>query len=92
MSLDLSTTAYSGLGDGQADTVIVNATGAANSAVVNNATGIVSATGLSASVTIFGSDPLNDHLIVNALAGDDAVQASGLGTRIIRLTRFKLIR
>jgi Ca2+-binding RTX toxin-like protein len=41
---------------------------------------------LSAPVTIFGSDPTNDRLIVNALDGDDAVQASNLPAGIIGFT------
>jgi len=86
VNLDLSVTAGSGPGDGQADAVIVNATDEADSLAINGEPGIVTVAGLSAPVTIFGSDPTNDRLIVNALDGDDTVQASNLAAGIIGFT------
>jgi Ca2+-binding RTX toxin-like protein len=53
---------------------------------VKGSAGIVSVTGLSAAVTIFGSDPANDRVIVNALDGDDVVQASSLPAGVIGFT------
>ncbi len=37
-------------------------------------------------VHITGAEAANDHLIVNALGGDDVVDASGLSATAIRLT------
>jgi Ca2+-binding RTX toxin-like protein len=86
VNIDLATPPGSGVGDGQADTVIVNGT-AGNDAitVASDATG-VSVLGLSAQVHIAGAEPANDRLAINALAGDDAVEASGLAAGAIQLT------
>ena len=72
------------MGDAQADNIIVNATGGADSMTVAGSSGSVSVTGLSAAVTIFGSEAANDRLTVDALAGDDVVDASGLAAGLIR--------
>jgi Ca2+-binding RTX toxin-like protein len=41
---------------------------------------------LAAQVTITGAEPANDRLTINALAGDDVVEASGLAADAIQLT------
>ena len=46
----------------------------------------VTATGLSAQVNITGAEAANDRLTVNALAGDDVVEASGLTASAIQFT------
>jgi Ca2+-binding RTX toxin-like protein len=46
----------------------------------------VTATGLSVQVNITGAEAANDRLTVNALAGDDVVEASGLTASAIQLT------
>ena len=74
-----------GIGDGAADTVTINGTEEADSIMVNGSPGSVSVTGLSASVTIIGIDTI-DLLTINALGGDDAVGASGLGAAVIGFT------
>ena len=43
--------------------------------------------GLAAQVNITGAEAANDRLTVNALAGDDVVEASGLAAGAIQLTR-----
>lgn len=75
-----------GIGDGAADTVTVNGTEEADSIMVNGSPGSVSVTGLSASVTMIGIDATLDLLTINALGGDDAVGASGLGAAVIGFT------
>ena len=73
VNIDLSA---NGVGDGQVDTVIVNGTAGDDAiAVTGDATG-VSVIGLAASVNITGAEAANDRLVVNALAGDDVVEAS----------------
>ena len=42
--------------------------------------------GLAAQVNITGAEAANDRLTVNALAGDDVVEASGLAAGAIQLT------
>ena len=73
-------------GDGQPDTVIVNGTNGDDVAlVVGDASG-TSVLGLAAQVNITGAEAANDRLTVNALAGDDVVEASGLAAGAIQLT------
>ena len=75
-----------GGGDGQPDNVIVQGTNGDDvSFVVGDASG-VSALGLSAQVNITGSEAANDRLTINALSGDDVVEASGLSAGAIQLT------
>jgi Ca2+-binding RTX toxin-like protein len=84
VNIDLASPPGSGMGDGQADTIIVNGTNAEDAiTVAGDATG-VSVTGLAAQVNIAGAEAANDKLIVNALGGDDVVEASGLSANAIR--------
>ncbi len=86
LNLDLGSPPGSGAGDGQADTVIVNGTSGADTVVVGGNASGVSVDGLSARVNITGAEAANDRLIVNALGGDDVVDASGLTADAILLT------
>ncbi len=73
-------------GDGQPDNVVVNGTNGDDGVlVVGDASG-VSVLGLSAQVNITGAEAANDRLTVNALGGDDVVEASGLAASGIQLT------
>jgi Ca2+-binding RTX toxin-like protein len=75
-----------GINDGAADTVIVNGTAGNDAAqVIGDANG-VSVFGLAARINIIGAEAANDRLIVNALAGDDVIEASGLLLGGIQLT------
>ncbi len=86
VSIDLASVAGSGVGDGQADNVIVNGTGGDDVALVVDGTGTITTLGLSARVDILGSEAANDRLTINLLAGDDIMDASGLADGFIRLT------
>jgi Ca2+-binding RTX toxin-like protein len=86
VNIDLSATAGSGVGDGQADTVTVNGTAHHDAITVAGDAGSAAVHGLAARVQITGAEAANDRLIVNALRGDDAVDASGLGAATIQLT------
>jgi Ca2+-binding RTX toxin-like protein len=86
VSLDLAGTPGSGVGDGQADTVIVNGTRGNDNIVVTGDSGGIKVSGLAAGVSISGAEAANDHLRVNALAGNDVVDASGLAANAIALT------
>jgi Ca2+-binding RTX toxin-like protein len=75
-----------GVGDGQPDSVIVEGTNGDDIIqVVGDASG-VDVLGLAARVNITGAEAANDRLTVNARAGDDVVEASGLAAGAIQLT------
>jgi Ca2+-binding RTX toxin-like protein len=75
-----------GAGDGQPDTVTVNGTAADDHIRVVNYGGSVVVKGLSAQVTIDGAEAGNDTLVVNALDGNDTINASALNAGQINLT------
>jgi Ca2+-binding RTX toxin-like protein len=76
IDVDLAGTPGSGVGDGAADTVIVNGTNGADAIVVAGSGADVSVLGLAAQVNVTTSEAANDRLIINALAGDDVIEAS----------------
>ena len=84
VNLDLASPPGSGTGDGQADTVIVNGTNGDDAVIVAGDASGVAVLGLAAQVNITGAEAANDRLTVNALAGDDVVDASGLSAGAIR--------
>lgn len=86
VDLDLASTPGSGLGDGAADTVVVNATASADTVQVAGSGTTFSVTGLAAQINVSGSEGSNDHLRVNLLGGDDVLSASGLAAGVISLT------
>jgi Ca2+-binding RTX toxin-like protein len=86
INLNLESTPGSGVGDGQADNVIVTGTSYDDAIIAfGNASG-TSVLGLAAQVNITGAEAANDRLTINALAGDDAVDASALAAGAIQLT------
>ncbi len=78
VAIDLSATPGSGVGDGQADTVVINATNGDDTINVTDNNGVVTVSGLATDVTITGFEA-GDHLVINGLGGDDVINASGLG-------------
>jgi Ca2+-binding RTX toxin-like protein len=86
VSIDLGFPAGSGAGDGAADTIIVEGSGGADVIVVQGDAGSATVSGLAALVNITGAEPANDRLVINALAGDDVVEGSGLSAAAIQLT------
>ena len=85
VNTDLAGTA-GGVGDGQPDNVIIHGTDDDDVSLVFDDASGVSAIGLAAQVNIVGSEGANDRLTINALAGDDVVEASGLSAGAIQLT------
>ena len=86
VEVNLNLAVPGGAGDGAADAVIVYGTNGDDSAlVVGDASG-VAVLGLAAQVNITGAEAANDRLTVNAQAGDDIVEASGLAAGAIQLT------
>jgi Ca2+-binding RTX toxin-like protein len=72
------------LGDGQVDRVIVNGTNADDVMTMAGDNGGVQILGLAATIALTNLDVV-DQLQVNALAGEDVIDASGLGASAIVL-------
>ena len=75
-----------GGGDGQADTVTVNGTQGADVFGVSGDAGGVGVFGLQATTNIFFQEQANDRLMLNALGGDDVIDATSLEADGIQLT------
>jgi Ca2+-binding RTX toxin-like protein len=84
--INLNLAAVGGGGDAQPDNVIVIGTNGDDVALVAGDASGTSVFGLAAQVNITGAEAANDRLTVNALAGDDVVEASGLAASGIQLT------
>lgn len=82
VNLDLAAIPGGKTGDTQADSVIVDATNASDLIGISGSAGNATIKGLSATVTINGLES-TDGLTVNALAGNDNVDASTLQTSMI---------
>jgi len=86
VNIDLASAPNSGVGDGSADTIIINGTTNSDAVTVTGAAATgVSVTGLQATVNIAGTDPTLDSLVIDTLAGDDVVTASALQAGAINL-------
>jgi Ca2+-binding RTX toxin-like protein len=86
VSLSLENVPGSGLGDGAADTVLV--TGTTNDdvvTVIGTPAGLTVA-GLSATISVVGSEPAFDQLVISLRDGDDALIAGDLQDGVIKLT------
>jgi Ca2+-binding RTX toxin-like protein len=86
INVELSGSAGSGAGDGQADTVLVDGTEGDDVINVFGAGSSTSVVGLPATVNITGSEGANDALVVRGLNGDDGIDASTLPAGVINLT------
>jgi Ca2+-binding RTX toxin-like protein len=84
--VNLGLAVQNGVGDGAADSVIVNGTNGDDVVVVVGDGFGTSVLGLAAQVNITGTETANDRLTIHALAGDDVVEASGLAVTAIQLT------
>jgi len=84
VDLNLDSGLGSGAGDGLQDQVTVNGTAGDDAIVVTGGAGSVDVTGLSATVAISAAEAANDLLTVNALGGDDTVDASALQADVIK--------
>ncbi len=79
VALDLAGVAGSGTGDGQVDTVTINATNGSNQITISSAGSSVSVSGLKELVTIDGVEA-TDQLVINGLSGNDTINATALAT------------
>jgi Ca2+-binding RTX toxin-like protein len=74
-----------GVGDGSADTVVVNGTAGNDAVLVTGSAGNVAIAGLAARVNVFKTEAARDQLTVNALDGQDVVDATALAAGVTRL-------
>jgi len=86
VNLNLATPPDSGTGDGAADTVVVTGTTGSDVVIVTGTPAGVSVLGLSAIVSIVGTEPTLDRLMILLLDGDDVLEASSLQDGVIALT------
>jgi Ca2+-binding RTX toxin-like protein len=86
INLNLESTPGSGVGDGAADSIIVTGTNGDDVVLVEGDASGTSVLGLAARVNITGAEAANDRLTINALAGNDVVDGSGLAAAAIQLT------
>jgi Ca2+-binding RTX toxin-like protein len=77
VAIDLGATPGNSQGDGQVDTVVINATNGSDTITVTNNNGVVTVSGLGTDMTISGFDA-DDRIVINGLGGDDVIEASGL--------------
>ncbi len=86
VNLNLANPASTRTGDGAADTIIVNATTGDDTVTVSGTPDAgVTVSGLAAAVSIVGSEPTLDQLIINLREGDDALEAGDLQAEVIHL-------
>jgi Ca2+-binding RTX toxin-like protein len=78
INVNLESTPGSGIGDAQPDNVILTGTAGDDAIMVFGDAAGVSVFGLAVQVNITGHEAANDQLTINALAGDDVVEASAL--------------
>ena len=86
VELNLNLSASGGSGDAQPDNVILFGTNGDDVILAVGDANVSSVFGLAAQVNITGAESANDRLTVNALAGDDAVDASALLAAAIAFT------
>ena len=86
INVNVGSNPVGGSGDGSTDTVSVDGTALAdNILVASNVSGGVKVGGLGTAINISFPDP-DDQLVINALGGDDTVNASGLNAGTMLLT------
>jgi Ca2+-binding RTX toxin-like protein len=76
---------FGGGGDAAADSVVANATDAADSIDVSGDAGAATVSGTPARIDIANAEPGSDALTVNGLGGDDAITAGNLSAATIGL-------
>ena len=82
VSLDLG---IGGVGDSQADRIVVNGTNGDDAITVSGDAGGVNVKGLAPTIAILHPEAANDRLEINTLAGSDTVDSAGLAAGAIQL-------
>ena len=84
--VNLALAAVGGAGDAAMDSVILNGSNGNDVVSLTGAPNVLNVTGLMPSLTVTGAEAANDRLTLNALAGNDTVNASGVGVGATLLT------
>jgi hypothetical protein len=84
LSVDLA--AATGGGDAAADRVVVNGTTGADDVQLRGGPAALNVTGLIAPIAVTDAEPSQDRLTLNALAGNDTIDASAVALGAIALT------
>ncbi len=84
--LNINLAGAGGGGDGQADTIFINATNGDDVVLAFGDGSGVSVMGLATQINITGFEANLDRVVINGLAGDDVIEASGLALGAIQLT------
>ena len=79
-NVDVDLLAAGGVGDASADTIIVNGSAANDQITVTGAIDGGTVSGLAAAVSVTGAEHDLDKLVVNALGGEDSIDASAVDT------------
>ncbi|MGZ8632598.1 MAG: calcium-binding protein [Solirubrobacteraceae bacterium] len=85
VNTDLAGVIGGAAGDGAPDRVVVTGTNGDDVIVANGSGGNVAVNGLSAAMGIAHAEPQQDVLSINAVAGDDVVEASALAADAMKL-------
>jgi Ca2+-binding RTX toxin-like protein len=85
-NVDLASSLGGSAGDGQFDSVTVNASNGGDVASIGGGPSGVSMSGLAPTVSVSHGEAVNDRLTVNLLAGDDHIDASGVAAGAVGLT------
>jgi Ca2+-binding RTX toxin-like protein len=84
--VDLDLSGSGGVGDGSGDTVTVSGTQGPDAFGAGGDAAGVNIFGLPAALSIVGQEQASDQLTLNALGGDDVIDATSLQDGVIRLT------
>jgi Ca2+-binding RTX toxin-like protein len=85
VNVDLAGTLGGATGDGQADSVVVNATKGDDAIDVSGDAQVVKVSGLTPTVEIVHPEAANDRLEINTVAGTDTLETVGLAAGAIQL-------
>jgi Ca2+-binding RTX toxin-like protein len=85
VNVNLAGTLGGSAGDGQVDTIVINATEGDDVVLIVGDSSGIAILGLAAQVNISGFDA-NDQIVFNGLGGDDVIDASGLAANVIQFT------
>jgi Ca2+-binding RTX toxin-like protein len=85
VNADLAATLGGNTGDGETDSVVVNATNGNDTIDVSGDAGGVKVSGLVATIGILHAEAANDRLEIKTLAGTDTVDSGGLAAGAVQL-------
>ena len=86
VELNTSLAVFGGAGEAAADTVVLNGTNRNDTIVISGNATAVAVTGIAVQVNITGAEFANDRLVINALGGNDVIDAQGMHANAIPVT------